>query len=623
MNKNNIPCPLPAERIAVLPKTPKDSRKGYSQVVSRTLDKGGDKPLILRLDGDKILKLRRFAPVSKHDRVRVAGGGAWVRLRKMPGEIRVKPAWSHQEFLHINGKKISLTVKEIETNEELEGYHALTQFHYRGQGGVGRRIPLIAKVSRWNLPPVVGFVELSSSLLVNVARKRVLNAPFRDKDLGFRWERWDMDTAKKYNNALARISRCVIYPELRGLGLAPKLVNAAVNYARERWHIGGLRPCFIEIVAEMLRYWPFVEKCGFVKVGETEGNDKRAPQAMAYLLSRKSNGQGYPQGGGGIMSMHRKHANRIAEMCKQENRSVASIVKLLSSSFGEMSRKDWVALHDLCRRKKPTYMFGLTDAAKRHLSEKKIEAAGPPLPKKRQGILAKIQEMCVVARAVPSDSSRCRQIQEAFGIVSAQLELNLIKDFSAEFSAGEIILVTGVSGAGKSLFVEGVRRLIEKKEKSGFSKNIDIRGTCEIGGNPLRIKTLKLPPGGKSPIDLFGKNYPLDEAMQILALAGLAEPHIFVRPARSLSEGQRYRLALAAALAKKPDIILVDAFCESLDEYTAASVCRKLRRAADMEGICILAATADARRVSAELRPNRTLLLSSGGSHKWINRRRG
>ena len=563
-----------------------------------------------------------FVPVSKGDSVRFSNGGAWVKLRKMEGEIQISPAWYSQKFLRINGKIISLVVKEIETQEELNEYHALTQFHYRGRGGVGRRIPLIAKINVWNLPKVVGFVELSSSLIVNVARKKVLDVPFHDSDLGIEWKSWDRDTAKKYTNAIVRISRCVVYPELRGIGLAAKLANAAVEYARERWHIGGLRPCFIEIVAEMLRYWPFVEKVGFVKVGETEGNEKRAQKAMAYLLTRKENGKGYPKGGGGIMSMHRMHAEKLAEIQKQRNLNVDGVIKLLAKSSDKLSVRDWVSLHDIYRHKKPTYMLGLTKSAHKHL-KKQMKCAPSPaknMPNKRSGALASVEGLRITACVKPRNSARCRRIQEAFGIVSNEFKSELICNFSTDFRAGEIVLVSGASGVGKSLFLDAIRHLTQSKgRKTHLPKGIQV--DCDRVLNKARVVRLQNPPRSKAPIELLS-SYSLDDSMRILARAGLAEAHLFVRPSYALSLGQSYRLALAIALSKNPDILLIDEFCEPLDEYTTAVVCRKLRQATTKENISVIAATADVQRVLPELHPNRILLLLPGGSHEWIDQRK-
>lgn len=591
----------------------------YLRVISRLPDPEDGSRMMLNLGAEKIYRERRLMPVSKGDKVRRINGHGWaLKPRKMGKEVRIKPAWRRKQSLNINGEKIPLIIKEIETLPEMHAYESLARFHYRGGKGVGRYVPLLAKFDRWNLPEVAGFVELSSSMLVNVARKKILNAPFYDSVRGIGWKQWDLETAKKYNDVVVRISRCVVYPELRGLGLAEQLTKAAIEYARDRWHIGGMRPSFIEIIAEMLRYWPFVEKCGFVKVGETQGNNKSDPQAMAYLLTRKENNEGYPKGGGGIMSMHRKRAEKLAFFREKRNKSIDDIVKLLSTSPEKLGKENWLLLHDMYRREKPAYMRGLTKSAEDHLRKHAPETPSAQALQSREQPrrVASVRGMNITARVEPGTSQRCRRIQEAFGIVSRVFKSEVVLDFSADFNAGEICLITGASGAGKSLFLEGIRRIIRGGARN--FQNIRIKG--KNAAAKARVERLRTPPRNQSPIELLS-GHSLDDAMRILARAGLAEAQLFVRPTSSMSVGQSYRLSLAVALAKRPDIVIIDEFCEPLDEYTSAAVCRKIRDAAAKDGVCFLVATADARNVRAELRPDRTLLLSAGGGHKFLDAR--
>ena len=114
---------------------------------------------------------------------------------------------------------------------------------------------------------------------MNKARASVLNAPFRLN--GISWKGWDMPTQRRYIHLVARIARCVVYPEFRGLGLGQLLVQHACKFARKRWQVAGLLPYFIEISADMLKYVPFAEKAGMMFVGETEGNLNRVHKDMA------------------------------------------------------------------------------------------------------------------------------------------------------------------------------------------------------------------------------------------------------------------------------------------------------------------------------------------------------
>lgn len=76
-------------------------------------------------------------------------------------------------------------------------------------------------------------------------------------------------------NLIVRIARVVVDPEFRGLGISSQLVEQAKQYAASRWHVGGRRPLFIEISAEMLRYVDFVTRHGLLHIGDTEGNLER------------------------------------------------------------------------------------------------------------------------------------------------------------------------------------------------------------------------------------------------------------------------------------------------------------------------------------------------------------
>jgi len=366
----------------------------------------------------------------------------------------------------------------------------------------------------------------------------------------------------------------------------------------------------------MLRYWPFVEKVGFVKVGETEGNEKRAPKTMNYLLTRKKNGENYPAGGGGIMAMHRMHAEQLAEIQQTRGVSVAEILRLLEQSPDKLDAHDWVSLHDILRRKKPTYMFGLTPSAGEHLQKcLGASASGRPdshVPSHRCRIHGEIAGMKISATAMPQNSARCRRVQEAFGIVSTEFNSVIVDGLDVKFESGKIILVNGSSGVGKSAFLRAVRHLLTGNTKLPDGMRVESDNAVKA----KRVAQLQKPPRNKAPIDLLGR-YDLDESMRILAQAGLAEAHLFVRPSFTLSVGQSYRLALALALAKKPDVLLIDEFCEPLDEYTSAVICRKLRKAALKDGISVVAATADARKVQHELQPDHVLLLLSSGQYEW------
>ena len=89
--------------------------------------------------------------------------------------------------LPLGSKDLNVVIKEIENEEELSGYLSLTEYHYRGGAGIGKCVPLVASIDSWQLPKIVGFIELSSSFLVNIARKKIFDTPFSDPERNVAW----------------------------------------------------------------------------------------------------------------------------------------------------------------------------------------------------------------------------------------------------------------------------------------------------------------------------------------------------------------------------------------------------------------------------------------------------
>lgn len=575
----------------------------------------------LVISSDEVHTFRRFVPAGKGDMLTEEGGNFSVVLNGSGPRVPLTPAWSRTASLPLS-PDLTLTVKEIETPEEMAGYRRLTQFHYRGAGGAGRKVPLVAVVENWQLPEVIGFIELASSFIVNSARTKVLDAPFSDSDSGVAWSCWDTKTGKKFGNAFVRISRCVVYPEVRGVGLSQILVDAAVAYARLRWHLAGMRPVFIEITAEMLRYWPFVKKSGFHYVGDTEGNSHRAAADMRYLLSRKR-GKGMPKGGGGIMSAQRAYATALAEVMERRRMTIGEIVQLLQQAPDSLTDDEWVALHKVFRRPKPTYMLGLTPSAEQFLARRvgmlrnaqERRSSSRPTPKKRPASgqhLLTLQHLSLESRAFPDSSARARRVQEAFGIVAKEFSSTLVTPFDLSVDRGDIVLVMGPSGSGKSLLVRAIRWHVAQGHARGRLPD-GVNSNASLDGPRVKVAWPRELDGAISPIELLASKS-VDEALEVLATAGLAEADIFVRPARTLSMGQRYRLKIARAIAEEPDLLLVDEFCEPLDHFTAVAVSRRLRAAAVRRGLTAIVATADPARVIDNLKPDLVIRLSSDGS---------
>jgi tungstate transport system ATP-binding protein len=92
-----------------------------------------------------------------------------------------------------------------------------------------------------------------------------------------------------------------------------------------------------------------------------------------------------------------------------------------------------------------------------------------------------------------------------------------------------------------------------------------------------------------------------DEIDRLLALVGLE--HAAERPARRLSAGEQQRLALARALAREPDVLLLDEPTASLDPASTKAI-EDIIRTVSQRGIKVLLSTHDlgeARRLAGDV----------------------
>jgi len=192
-------------------------------------------------------------------------------------------------------------------------------------------------------------------------------------------------------------------------------------------------------------------------------------------------------------------------------------------------------------------------------------------------------------RRRPSGNGEIEMLAEVFALRGCRSE-TLYRDLLLSISPGQIVAVTGPSGSGKSVLLDYVAKKIK-------------------GSRRLRVRRLSR--SNKPAVSIL-RGGPLSQRLELLSRCGLAEAMVLVTPARLLSGGQLYRLALAESLhaarrANSPRLVIADEFAACLDTDTAEVLCRQIRKLISASKLAMLLATPRAEMLSV-LRPDYVLV---------------
>jgi energy-coupling factor transporter ATP-binding protein EcfA2 len=200
-----------------------------------------------------------------------------------------------------------------------------------------------------------------------------------------------------------------------------------------------------------------------------------------------------------------------------------------------------------------------------------------------------------------------------------------IHNISFEAVPGEVLLIAGASGCGKTTLIRCVNGLIPRSYKGEVNGRVVVFGvetkTWKLSQISQKIGTVLQDPErqilgtkvlNEVAFGLENLNVPraeiferVDEALKFLKIHHLRERETF-----TLSGGEKQKVALAGVLAMRPSILLLDEPLASLDPASAQDSLDTVRKLAD-EGMTVLLVE---HRIEDVLRikPERVMFMSEG-----------
>lgn len=558
-------------------------------------------------DSTEKLQVPRSACVTKGDTIEIINDKE-VYVYCKHGKAQILPSYSKADEIQLGNLTVPVSVKEITKSEEYEAYHHLQFHHYRGKSLFGRHAPLVMCASHPLLPSVVGYIELATPFLVSKPRQKFFNTTCQLNGIG--WEQWNYDTSKKYISLFVRIARCVVHPELRGTGIGQKLVKHSIQFAENHWQSGGRQPYVLEICADMLRYVPFAENAGMVYIGETEGNGHRIVKDFSYFikyLERYEKKQILPDDSCGIVDVKRSQFQALVDL--YPNQAHEQALADLKQQIQYPTLKGDAKFKNVLVYPKPVYVRGLHPDAETFISQRISELELRPNKKNSCEAIEPIQSSIKLenlevkfTKQIPR-TKPTNQIEKAFGISLDAFEYTVLKSLDFSINPGTICLVTGMSGTGKSTFLE----LLSKKIQPTAGK-LEMPQNVKIGTlAPIRSK--------KPLIEVLGKRN-VDRGIELMNSVGLSEAFLYIKPFQELSTGQKYRAMLASLFSTSNNLWLIDEFCESLDTITAKLVAKKLSTVARERKATVVICSADYEPFLETLCPDQVLLLQGATRYK-------
>lgn len=212
----------------------------------------------------------------------------------------------------------------------------------------------------------------------------------------------------------------------------------------------------------------------------------------------------------------------------------------------------------------------------------------------------------------------------------------ILKDISFKVEKGENVAIIGMTGSGKSTLVNLIPRFYETTEGEIFVDDVNVKDYTfanlynKIGYVSQRAVMFNLPVRDNIS---FGETKHSITEEDIIKAAKIAQADEFIskmddgydsmiaRSGTNVSGGQKQRLSIARAIARKPEIFIFDDTFSALD-FKTESLLRKEIEENLKEATTLVVAS----RVGSIINSNKIILLEKGkivgmGTHKdlWLN----
>lgn len=597
--------------------------------VLSTSTKDHEKKIFVSGGEDKraTIKVHRYAVVGKEDKIYVDPKHP-SKVFIVPNDstetkIPLSPHWEALDRYKIGNVEFQIKLKEISTKEDLINYNYLEKFHYKTssvlsddleqcedqptQGSGCRKAVLLCYMKQGNRWTAIGYMELHMPLLMVKPRHVLFANSYDNSDKKIKWDKWDQHEIKKHVNCIVRIARVVISPEYRGLGITKIIIKHTKEFSRERWHIRGVRPIFIEILAEMLKYVDFVSNSGFCYAGNTEGNLSRVHKDLTYMQRDYDTSSG-------IMTLQKKYLSTLKKGAESLGRSFDDVMNQLKeiASNPEILQKltpgEWYTYKSVLRLPIPYFICGLDDYSSSYIEKNTKNIENKYNPAKQFEVkpaIIRINGLKITSVYRLPQTKTVRSIMECFGLEGEILNNNILGPIDIEASGGNIFFITGASGSGKSVLLKAIDTSFESTYLE-IKRNIaDVyRYSCGWMNDIESDDPI---------IEYFSNKYGVEKSISALNQAGLSEAFVYLKPYSLLSRGQRYRARLAELALGSSQVWLIDEFGADLDPLTARIVANNLKKHVIKYKRIAFVAAANHQHYLDALRPSKILVLRQGG----------